>query len=510
MRMSRFGALIGLGLCVVSAGCSAGAGGGDGTGGGGTAGGPGSGAGSSGGGGSSGQSGPGGTAAGGFMVHGRVASLPALGGLHTLDAPGGGTTAKRVTHVMGVTPSSQSTRRVVSQVAADGTFSLDLDPARLWVLVFVDATKVGSDMVVGVFRAKGLDTLAPTKKGSADLGDVTAKDGAADGSIPYDDLLAAMGVDPTSALFLSSIDDMCLRVVNPDVDGNGKIDALEPGSTDYRLDFHVQFAMQIDHAVSVDDLVGAFLPDTVTLRYGGTGIYASFMRSQFPAGWEPSRWASFDEDVHYAPLGGMGPGNPLVTHVGTNVAAADLSTSGYGEYASVGLMASPGFDMPQGSYRFGIGPTTLTFTNVRTATDSQLQAAESFIMPFVRLVKTDPSCTTACAISTIDYEWRKRTDAGWVNATAGEIALVAGEQGGFLSIRLGNDPLKNIGFMIPKETVTGTIPWGTAMTTDAATKAAAVNATTSDLCHVGLSYDDKLGMRYFGAIGDAPGTCPMP
>jgi hypothetical protein len=33
--------------------------------------------------------------------------------------------------------------------------------------VFVDASKVGSEMIVGVFRAKGLDTLSPTKKGAA-------------------------------------------------------------------------------------------------------------------------------------------------------------------------------------------------------------------------------------------------------------------------------------------------------------------------------------------------------
>ena len=510
MKMRQLRALIGLGLLLATAACSAG-GGDDGSGGSGTPGGPGPGAGSSsgGGGGSSGQSGPGGGATGGFMVRGRLASPTALGALHTLDLPSG-TPAKRVTHVMGVTPSSQNTRRVVAEVEADGSFALDLDPARLWVLVFVDAKQVGSEMVVGVFRAQGLDTLAPTKKGAVDLGEVTAKDGAADPSIAYDDLLSAMGVDRASALFLSSIDDMCLRVVNPDVDGNGKIDALESGNADYRLDFHVQFAMQTDHAVTVDDLVGAFLPDTVTLRYGGTGIYASFMRSQFPAGWEPSRWASFDEDVHYAPQGGMGPGSPLVALAGTHVAAADLSTTGYGDYASVGLMATPGFDMPQGSYRFGIGPTTLTFSDVRTATDGQLQAAESFIMPYVRFVKTDPACTTACAISTIDYAWRKRTDAGWVPATAGEIALVAGEQGGFLSIRLGNDPAKNIGFTIPKETVTGSIAWGMAMTTDAATKVAAVHATSSDLCHVGLSYDDKLGMRYFGGMGDAPGTCALP
>ncbi|HSO35326.1 MAG TPA: hypothetical protein VLT33_22510, partial [Labilithrix sp.] len=160
--------------------------------------------------------------------------------------------------------------------------------------------------------------------------------------------------------------------------------------------------------------------------------------------------------------------------------------------------------------RFGVGATTLTFTNVRTASDAQLAAAESFIMPYVRLVKTDPACSGACAIRTVDYEWRKRTAGGWIPATAGEVALVAGEQGGFLSVRLGNDPNKNIGFTIPATSVTGTVAWGMAMAPDAATKAAAVNATTADLCHIGLSYDDKLGMRYFGSIDDAVGTCALP
>ncbi|HSO37928.1 MAG TPA: hypothetical protein VLT33_35615, partial [Labilithrix sp.] len=268
------------------------------------------------------EPGPGGRGGGGgFMVTGHVAQAPSWGGgLRPMDGTGPAA-ASRVTHVMGVTPSSQNTRRVVAKVDAQGKFALDLDPSRLWVLVFVDASKVGSEMVVGVFRAKGLDTMAPTKKGSTDLGEVTAKDGAAEVSLPYEDLLSALGIDAASALFLSSIDDMCLRVVNPDVDGDGTIDALEPGPADYRLDFHVQFAMRTDHVVSVSDMVDAFLPDTVTLTYRGTGIYTSFMRAAFPPGWEGSRWASFDQELHYAPEGGMGPGAPRVAAAGASIAA---------------------------------------------------------------------------------------------------------------------------------------------------------------------------------------------
>jgi len=460
-----------------------------------------------------GQNGVDGGALGGFRVSGHMAG--SLGTTsHTLDLPGDGVeAAKHVTHVVAVTPSSQNTRRVVAEVTPSGEFSLDLDPSRLWVLVFVDASRVGVEMIVGVFRAKGLDTLAPLKKGAAELGAIKAAGGVAEAALSYDALLSALGLDATSALYLSSVDDLCLRVVNPDVDGNGKIDALEgngQGAPDYRLDFHVQFGMRTDHQVSIDDMLSAFLPDTVTLSYGGTGIYTSFPSRSFADGWQTSAWSSFDEVIHYAPMGGMGPGTPRSTEPPAQVPREDMSVSGYGDYASLGLMAVPGFDLPQGEYRFGIGATTLTFAGIRTPSDTQLAAAESFIMPFVKLVPMDASCTTACALSTIEYEWRKRTDAGWIAATAGEIALVAGEQGGFLSIRLGNDPNESVGYVIPATSVTGSIPWNAPANPDAATKAAAANATTADLCHVGLSYDDKLGMRYFGGIGDAPHTCGMP
>ena len=501
MRLCRLASFFALSLAVACAPSGDDSGSGDpsssGGGGSGTPTGSGSGGGSS--------SGPNGAPSGGFSVKGKVALPNAATTLHTQG--GGGGVEKHVSHVMAVTPSSQNPKRVVAEVDGAGAFSLDLDPSRLWVLVFVDASQVGSDMIAGVFRSEGLDTMAPLHTGSVDLGAVsTTGDGAATASLSYTDLLAALGLDAASALFLGSIDDMCLRYVNPDIDGDGVIDALQPNPPSYLLDFHVQFALRTDRSVAIDDMFDAFLPDTVTLNYGGTGIYASFPSSVMAPGWQDTRWASFDETLHYAPNGGMSMGS-LVAMPRTNVAAADISVTDNNGSASLGAFAIPGFDMPNGNYRFGAGGKTLTFTNVRTATDAKLAAATDFIMPFIRLVRTNPSCTTACAISTIDYEWRKRTDDGWVLATAEEVAIVAGEQGGFVSIRLDNDMNKNIGFTIPASAVTGTVPWAMAMTPDAATKAAAINATTRDLCHIGLSYDDKLGMRYFGAISDAAGTC---
>jgi hypothetical protein len=81
-------------------------------------------------------------------------------------------------------------------------------------------------MIVGVFHAKGLATLAPRKKAQVSFGDMTVKYGIVEAPVPYENLLSAMGIDEASALYLSSVDDISLRMVNPDIDGNGRIDAL--------------------------------------------------------------------------------------------------------------------------------------------------------------------------------------------------------------------------------------------------------------------------------------------
>ena len=103
----------------------------------------------------------------------------------------------------------------------------------------------------------------------------------------------------------------------------------------------------------------------------------------------------------------------------------------------------------------------------------------------------------------------KRTESGWVMATASEVNLVVGELGAFVSIRKGydNDMTTSVGFTIPAELVSGSLAWGGGQT-QGMTAVELGAMTTDQICHLGLSYDDKLGMRMFGAIGNAPGTCP--
>jgi hypothetical protein len=405
--------------------------------------------------------------------------------------------AKIVDHVVAVTPSSWATR-VVAPVAADGSFALDLAPSQPWVLVFVDSTRVGADMIAGVLGAGTLDTLTPTSAGALALGDVAVDGETATPGIGFDALVAGLGLSADSAAWLGAIDDLCLRYVNPDIDADGELDAVQ--GTRYLLDFHVQRNQREgDHQVTVADHVGRFLDPSATATYGGTGIYVSLPAAVDTAA--GSHWMSFSGELH---SGGS------VYAADEPVAESALIVMGFGDMHSYGAYASPGHDMPQGEVRLGVGETTLTFTSVATGTDAELAAAEGLVMPFIRLVPAVEGCTTACTLAAVDYEWRRRDATGWSLLPVEDLHLVVPATGGFLSIRPGSETTTaGIGMTIPARTATGSIPWAAAGVHLAEIDEAAFLAITTDqLCHVGLSYDDRLGQRHFGAIGNSPGTCP--
>ena len=399
----------------------------------------------------------------------------------------------RVTHVMAVTASSQNTRRVLAEVAADGSFALEVDPARPWVIVFLDATKIGADMILGIFKAQELDSLPP-RAGATDvqLGNVSLVDGAASGDVSYTALLAALGIDAATAADVGALDDVCLRYVNPDVDGDGVIDATQPGH-EFGLDFHVQLALDTaGRRATVADLVSAFLPEDSWPTYGGTGIYVSFPHAYAESGHATVR---FDEPAAVSRYGA----NPGMTWIpaGTEISGAEIIANHYGDMRSFGVYALPGRQLPQGRYRFAIDGRELTFEHVRTSSDAMLSGTQGFILPFVRLVPTETGCRTACTIARVEYEWRRHVDGLWRAATAEELALLTADQGGYLSIRRGRDDSDDVvGVAIPVEAPAGTL--------DAP---GIVGMSSADICHLGLSVDDKLGMRAFAGIANSPGTC---
>ncbi|HEX3760377.1 MAG TPA: hypothetical protein VHW23_16790, partial [Kofleriaceae bacterium] len=144
------------------------------------------------------------------------------------------------------------------------------------------------------------------------------------------------------------------------------------------------------------------------------------------------------------------------------------------------------------AYTLGAIGRTLTFTNVVTRTRASLTDTGTLAI-FLRLVTTDQH------FSRIDYQWMKRASAtAWIPATAEEIALTIGSDGGYVSFHRVPSWHNEFGATIPAQP-TGSIPWTWTATGPA------------DVCGLAVSYDDKLGLRHFiGGVDADPGVSCSP
>ncbi|HEY0989003.1 MAG TPA: hypothetical protein VGD80_18170 [Kofleriaceae bacterium] len=413
-------------------------------------------------------------------------------------APGGRT----ITHVMAVNPETASPQRTIGKVASDGSFELSVDTGKPYVLVFIDSTAVGADMVVAMFRARTLDTLSPQLAGHLDLGDMEVDPNAQTASlgIPYDDLLAGLGLSSAAAEYLGAVDDLSLRYANPDIDGDGVIDMEQDHH--YALDFHVRANMRIGSStgrnVTVDDVTDHFLADTgaavATPVFNLTSAYALY-----PASLDSTQYV-----VQGAPSSALQHGAAFsVRHADGSPPSAmtSFSSLGFGDTAGWGpdysYESSPGLELPGSggspatlAYTLGAIGKTLTFTNVVTRTRASLTDAGTLAI-FVRLVTAD------ARYSSIDYRWMKRASASsWVPATAEEIALTISGDGGHVSFHRAPSWHNEFGATIPAQPA-GSIAWSWE------------TSGPDDICGLAVSYDDKLGLRHFvgGADPNAGVSC---
>jgi hypothetical protein len=430
-----------------------------------------------------------------LTISGRVAAATARG-------TGAAAIGRTVTHVMAVDPESASPRRSLAAVGADGSFELQIEVGRPYVLVFVDSTATGADMVIAVFRAHTLDTLSPELAGHLQLGDVTvdpATQTAAAG-IAYDDLLAQLGLSAAAAEYLGAIDDLSLRYANPDIDGDGVIDLTQDRR--YALDFHVRANLRIGTAagrnVTVDDVTDQFLadtgPDVATPVFNLTSAYvlypASFDATEYVAQGAPAMTLQHGAAFTVTQADGSIP-SPVTSFSGLGFG----DTRGWGpdyNYEAVHGLELPGSGGSPATLAYTLGAVgkTLTFTNVVTRTRASLTDTGTLAI-FIRLVSADQRYTA------IDYRWMKRASASaWVPATAEEIALTISGDGGYISFHHTPSWHNEFGATIPAQP-TGSIPWTWAATGPA------------DVCGLAVSYDDKLGLRHFlgGADPNAGVSC---
>jgi hypothetical protein len=432
----------------------------------------------------------------GHVVESRTAAL-------TSGAATGAsaTTARAITHVMAIDPESANPIRVLAPVARDGGFHLDVNFGHPYVLVFIDSSRIGTDMVVSIFKARTLDTLAPRTKGEVNLGEVTSMGGQAVASVPYDTLLQQLGLSGDAAALLGEIDDLSLRYANPDIDGDGVIDMQQPGHR-FQLDFHLRAEMLAGPggvALRMVDITDRFAPESgprmASPHFNSGSIYAlypsSFDATNYVAYGTPG--VSLQNGAAFRATASDGSAIDQA-HSSFSALSFNGDTQGWGpdynwtQPSSVELPGSGGTPVDL-AFTLGGAHRTLTFANVVTRTRESLEALNTPV-PFLRVN------TAQGLISSIDYKWMQRTSAGaWSPVSAEQLDLVVGDAGAFVGFSRGSKA-NRVEMTIPRQP-SGTLPW-----TAAATAA-------NDICSMALSYDDKLGLRLFvGGVLPNDGVAP--
>lgn len=413
-------------------------------------------------------------------------------------------TAGTVTNVMAVSPAVGTVSCKQGTVSSNGTFSIDLTGLKPWLLYFYDSSRSGSSMFLGRFASSTWDALTPgTETGSADLGTVSidADTGTASSTTSFSDLISDFGMDSTMASFMGGLDDTLRRYSNPDMDGDGSVDCNTTDSTEkFVLDFHVRFNMMLNSAnATIADIITSYLSDTATTAtYTGTGIYVAYPTSFSTA---TTGTVTFQDSAVTTAEGGVIP---------ANTATADVTANNFSGYYGFGPNTTSTSELPSGTIIFTFGGETLTFTDVQTPSLAEITAPTGRIFPFITFVTSSAGCTSSCTLASVDYKWMKKTETGWTAASSTEVSVAVASAGGTISLRvdLDTNSSKTVQFTIPKTAISGSIPWTSANATLSGVTASEFDAlTTSQLCHLGLSYDDQLGMRYFEGIENAAGTC---
>jgi hypothetical protein len=436
-----------------------------------------------------------------FAVRGRLVSAP---GDKVTKAGGDAAVEHSITHVMAVNPASANPTRYLQPVAADGSFAIGVDLNIPWVIVLVDAHYSGREMIAGIYRsaAFGLDSIAATHPGMLELGDVTVDSGgSASSTLPSATLLSALGLSEDAATLLGEIDDISLRYVNPDIDGNGKIDVEEGVS--YGLDFHLRFNMSDETGnIGLNDLLNRF-SDPATTR-------ATYNLGSAIALWKPGQFgttSAADYRIRFPTASGSFSAPPLRGSYSANVWIeddADFYTSAGSD--SLGISFDMTQPFPVGEYDFEVKGSQLTFTDVRTHTLAELNTGANMLIPFLKVNAPDATCSGwTCAASGFDYQWMRKGDAGWVPATAEEVAMIVPMNGGYISLTLGRNTNKRLGYIIPGSPVRGTIPFATPHDMMNVNVSELSAITIDQLCNLGVSYDDTLGMRIFQGWETNPG-----
>lgn len=410
----------------------------------------------------------------------------------------------KVTHVIAFDTDSNESH--VVEVDADGKFTLPLEKEAAFVLTYVDTSKTGEEMLISTFGSGELNSIATSDAATnIDLGAVDVAAATASSATGAEALVTAMGLSAASAETWGKIDDSSLRYSNPDIDGDGKVDAAN--NQKFPLDFHNRFSVVTKDGgnMAMKDLKNAFPPDDADVKFEGSGIIPWFEDSVYSTPLDKYTW-KFSTDVVLGNNGGvscdgMTGGDTLVANTECNMTATDGGPTG--KRPSIELSAAVA-----GKYTLVAGGKTFTWPNVKV---SDFSGGKDFLALFIRMDVNESDKLTG-----VSYRWRiKNEDGTWRAATNEEIKLVISGGKGYISLKVdGMNSGKELGVSVPAESE-GSIAFASAVYATSGggdSSDANVNLPESGLTEAevkagvdwtrvlenpGISYDDKLGMRFF-------------
>ena len=388
--------------------------------------------------------------------------------------------AARVTHVIATNPATGE--RVVIDMKADGEpdgrFNISVPAGGSWIVTFADANQVGPAMRIATLQAGGIDAFTSKAGGSVDFGTVHFSGTYAHGSLTWNQLTGAFGYDQQTLEQMAKTDDLALRYSNPDVDGDGELDALQ--GRDFRLELAGSYRMEkAGRELTVSDLVSGVRDASV--KYNGTAISAAVPRSMDMN--MKTGTVTFEEAFYGTALG---PNTAMVAP-GTRIGQPHVK---FGELAGnplLGVVATAQRQTPSGSYRFDFDNGSLTFTDVHTPSAANLMAATDYVVPFVRIRSSQAACINDCEISGVDITWMRQSADGWTQAsepTDAHLDFVTKMNGkntylatdfvnGQTSMMWQDMPVKGTG-ILPSELA---------------------YISTAEICYVAVTYTSSLGLK---------------
>ena len=399
--------------------------------------------------------------------------------------------------MVATTPSHRLGARVASRIDGDDNFAIDLEPGYAWVLTFADSRQVGAQMIEGTLQAGSLDALVPQGAGSLDLGTVSIENGRGKPTAAWSDITAALGLDSAVADRLGAARTISpTRYANPDMDGDGVIDALQ-ADRDFRLDFYGTLRVTVDgNDATIEDLVRGNITGNVGVHYLQTGIVASMPRRWRP-GCRTRRWRS----TRCSTARSSAPRHPASS-------PAPRSASPSSSSAPPTAIRPPRCSRPQATTCRSATTRSRSARSgdVRRRPPEQRHAVacgrQRAIVPFLKLVPTEADCLTDCHIQTISYQWMRNTAAGWVAADATELAQTAHLD----IVRSYDGAMQYLGLDLAA-TPQADIAWSAVPMAEGMTRLDLAGITTGELCYVSVTYDDQIGVQTTSMIANPAAGC---